>query len=163
MDILTISEEIWMDIGEDPVLSPTLISLWVREHIGDLNILLSTDFSINTDSEILPDPGESEKSLLKQFYLVYYYTKKVNDVLSAATSSSVAELTEGGATIRFLNKNDTARNYISVKKDEQAKLDKMIFGYRQNNAAPSQVSGPDGEINLNYPPYYYYLRNRRGY
>lgn len=144
MRVIDISIEIFRELSEPTDISPTLISLWLRENIGSLNNAIDTSYTIDiTNAEISPELGENEKSIFKQLYNVYYWDKKVRAALASADSNSVVEVSEGGATVRLLNKNEMAKTYAAMRKEEKISLDKMIMAYKINGASPSQVSGKD--------------------
>ncbi len=111
MKIIDIAIEIYGEIGEPTDTGATFISLWLRENVGMINNLLSTVFvNDTTNSEISPELSEDEKVILKQLFLIYYYNKKIRDVLIGATDDSIVEVSEGGATVRRLNKNEVAKS-----------------------------------------------------
>lgn len=144
MKTVEISTEIFSELNEDSSLSPTLITLWLTENIGRLNTLLNTEYTISsTNSEISPELGEAEKSIFKQMFSVYFYDRKLRSVLSSADSNSVVEISEGGATIRVLNKNELAKTYTAIRKEENNNLKELIHAYKINNSVPAQVSGKD--------------------
>lgn len=151
--IVEISSEIFTEIGEPTDISPTFISLWLAENLGKLNIVINQEYAINPDnSEYTPELGEPEKSILKQMFLVFYYGKKLAAVLNSADSNSVVEVSEAGGTIRFLNKNELAKTYQSLKQSEENNLKDLIYTYRLNNSAPSVIQGKDGLDTLPYSP-----------
>lgn len=144
MKVIEISIELYSELGEPTNVSPTLISLWLRDNIGQINNLAATSFTIDsTNSEISPEPSEDEKSILKQFYIVNYYNKKVQEALNSASNDSVIEITEGGATVRRLNKTEMAKTFMALRNTENDRLKELINGYKTNNATPTQVAGDD--------------------
>ncbi len=144
MKIIQIAEELWGELSEDDSISPTLISFYLTENIGNFNNLTSASLTINPDnSEILPDPSEDEKSILKQLYIIHFNDKKLRAVLSGADANSIVEISEAGGTIRMLNKNELAKSYIAIKKEEQNRLKDLIHGYRMNRSEATQIAGKD--------------------
>ena len=148
MKTIEISTELYTEINEPSDLSPAFITLWLTENIGRLNVLLNSSYTIDTaTSEITPELGENEKVIFKQLFIVYYVGKKLNSVLSTANTDSVIHLEENGAVITRLNKNELAKTYIMLQKEEQQKLKELIFAYRSNNAEPLAVHGKDTDTN----------------
>jgi hypothetical protein len=144
MKTIEIATELFSELNEDSLISPALISLWLTENIGRLNVLLSVEYTINpANSEFSPELGENEKSIFKQMFLVYFYDRKLRSILGGADSNSVVEVSEGGSTIRMLNKNEVAKTYKSIKTEEQNNLKMMIYAYKINNSAPIQIAGSD--------------------
>lgn len=157
----SISTELFVELDEPTDISPTLITLWLTENIGKLNLILNAGYIINpANSEYSPELGENEKSILKQLYFIYYYTKKLGAVLSSADSSSVVEITEAGGTIRLLNKNELAKTYMMLKNAEQLKLKDLVSAYKLNNSEPLSVDGTDILTNNYNGSVYYNTRQR---
>lgn len=142
--IIDIANEIHQELGSPNNIAPGLIGYWIRSNIGSLNNLINSSYQINlANGQINPDIGENEKAIFKKQYFIHYYDTKLRDTLNLANSDSVVEVSENGATIRLLNKNEVAKTYISLKKTEQEDLFKMLHLYRMNNASPESVVGAD--------------------
>jgi hypothetical protein len=144
MKVAVIADEIHRDLDSPSTLSPSAIGYWVRENIGALNNLIFTVYELSeSGAEISPELGENEKAILKKIYMVYYYGKKVNENLGAASNDIVVEVSQDGQTVRKVNKIELSKTYIQLKKDEGEELKKLIQGYKVGKASPRQVAGDD--------------------
>lgn len=141
--VVEIANEIHQDLDSPINLSAGLIAYWLQGHIGDLNNLINGSFVINGEGDFTPNIGVNETSIFKRLYLIHYYDKKTRDTLTLANDNSVLEISEGGATVRLLNKNETAKTYKTLKKDEEIELHKLVAGYKINAASPEDVTGKD--------------------
>ncbi|MEK6880998.1 MAG: hypothetical protein AABY22_15375 [Nanoarchaeota archaeon] len=142
---ISIAEEIYRSLSEPSDISSGSISLWLKDAIGSLNNLILTDFSIDTASgnEIIPALTDAEKSIIKKLYLIHYYTVFVSKNLGAASYDSVIEVDSDGAKVRLVNKNEIAKTYIALRKDETEELNKLITGYKNLNGIPLAIHGDD--------------------
>lgn len=144
MKAIDLAIELYRELDEPTDINPTLISLWLRENIGLLNNRIAGQFIISpTDSEISPALGEDEKAIFKHLYLIHYYDRKLRATLLAANTDSVIEVTEGGATVRMLNKNELSKTFLALKKEESRNLDMLVHAYMRNRSNPIQVTGTD--------------------
>ena len=80
---------------------------------------------------------------MKKLYNIHYYNLKIRSSLGAAAKDSVLEVTADGATVRKINRNETGKVYLSIKKLEQDELNKEIANYNIGKSKPSQVAGDD--------------------
>lgn len=144
MKIHLIADELFRELGEPTSYSVPAIAFWLRNHIGDVNLLIGTEFEIDSDSvTILPDIGESEKSIFKKLFEIYYYNKLASQFLGAASQDIVTEISSDGATIRMVNKNELSKSYMALKKDALNDLRELINGYNVNSVTFAQVVGDD--------------------
>ena len=80
---------------------------------------------------------------------------------SNTTDIDWTRLTEGDTTIVRSNRNETAKNYMSLIKENRAELKELIYSYNLYGAKPRQVAGADGgwpttgSGNGWWPPDYY--------
>lgn len=144
MKIVEIAQEIYLELGQPTDLSIAAISYWLRSNIGVLNNKINKDIIIDDcNLELDPSLGEAEKSIYKKIYDCYYYDLKLKQTLGAVSIDSVLEVTDGGGTIRKLNKNETSKIYLQAKKDSVQELEMMISSYKINDVGPLQVAGDD--------------------
>ena len=151
MKVVDIADEIYRDLASPTDLSIPAIAFWVRTHIGELNNHIHTSFEINattfeieqTKSGVTTALAEIEASILKKMYMVHYYDVKIRYNIGAAATDTVVEVTDGGSSVRKLNKNEIIKSVTSLKRQEYSELQKLINGYKISNSAPRQVAGDD--------------------
>jgi len=151
MKVVDIADEIYRDLGSPTDLSIAAISFWVRSHIGDLNNHIHTSYGINeTTYEIEQEIDgsqvvitSSESSILKKMYIVHYYDIKIRYNVGAAATDTVIEVSDGGSSVRKINKNEVIKSLTSLKRQEYEELQKLISGYKISKSAPRQVAGDD--------------------
>ena len=153
MKVVDIADEIYRDLGSPADLSIPAVAFWVRTHIGDLNNHIHTTYEINDDTfEIEQDkPGTTtkevigldESSIIKKMYMIHYYDVKIRYNIGAAQTDSVLEVSDGGSSVRKLNKNEIIKSLTSLKKQEDAELQRLINGFRTSKSQPRQVAGDD--------------------
>lgn len=147
MKITDAATEIYLENGEPSFTSIPAISYWIRAKIGELNNLIYTDFVINTDLEIVDGEGIEipidAMAIIKKMYLVYFYGRVIANNLGSAGVDVAIEISSDGSTIRNANRNDIARTYLNLKRDEEANLDTLIKGYSAKDVLPISVAGDD--------------------
>jgi len=144
MKIVDIADEIFRELDQPTDASIPQIAFWIRVNVGTLNNLINTEYTIDTTTlEISPDPDIEEKSILKRLYVVHFYDLKLRGSLGAAAQDSILEVTADGATVRRLNRNETSKVYLSLKRQEQEELHKEVGSYKLKKSAPIQVAGDD--------------------
>ncbi|MDP2692967.1 MAG: hypothetical protein Q8O88_04985, partial [bacterium] len=90
-----------------------------------------------------PILGDNEAAIFKVMYMIYYYDTKIRENLGAAAVDSVVEISEGGALVRLVSKNNIALSYIQQKRLANEELNDLVAGYRTGNSIPRQVVGDD--------------------
>jgi len=144
MKIVDIADEIFRELNQPTDVSIPQIAFWIRVNVGSLNNLIHTDYTIDTTTlEISPDPAIEEKSILKKLYSIHYYDLKLRGSLGATANDTILEVTSDGSTVRRANKNEMSKVWLSVKRAEQAELNKEISSYKMTKASPNQVVGDD--------------------
>ena len=138
------AQELYFELGQPTDLSVPAISYWLRNNIGILNNKLNKDIVINdTTLELDPNLGEAEKSVYKKIYECYFYDLKVKQTLNSINNDSVLEVTDGGGTVRRINRNETSKIYLDAKKTALSELTMMVSDYNINDVGPLQVAGDD--------------------
>ena len=138
------AQELHFELGQPTDLSVPAISYWLRNNIGILNNRLNKDIIINDNTlELEPNLGEAEKSIYKKIYECYFYDLKIKQTLNSINSDSLLEVTDGGGTVRRINRNETSKVYLEAKKQAFSELDIMIHDYNINDVGPLQVAGDD--------------------
>jgi hypothetical protein len=144
MKIVDMAQEIYFELGQPSDLSVPAISYWLRNNIGILNNRLNKDIVINDSTlELDPNLGEAEKSIYKKIYECYFYDLKIKQTLNSINNDSLLEVTDGGGTVRRINRNETSKIYLDAKKTALNELTMMITDYNVNDAGPLQVAGDD--------------------
>ena len=68
------------------------------------------------------------------------------------------EVTDGGGTVRKINKNETSKIYLEAKKTSYNELTMMISDYNINDVGPLQVAGDDTVAGSYITDKYYSIR-----
>jgi hypothetical protein len=159
MKIVDMAQELYFELGQPSDLSVPAISYWLRSNIGILNNKLNKDIIIDdTSLELVPNLGETEKSIYKKIYECYFYDLKVKQTLNAINGDSLLEVTDGGGTVRRINKNETSKIYLEAKKNTLNELTMMINDYNINDVGPLQVAGDDTVAGSYITDKYYSIR-----
>ena len=153
------AQEIYFELGHPSDLSVPAISYWLRNNIGILNNKLNKDIVINdTTLELDPNLGEAEKAIYKKIYECYFYDLKIKQTLNSINSDSLLEVTDGGGTVRRINRNETSKIYLDAKKTALNELTMMISDYNINDVGPLQVAGDDTVAGSFITDKYYSIR-----
>ena len=148
-----------------------LISGYLESNIGQLNVFLNTDFSLDKEKDIMvPSLEYEEKAIFTQLYLKDYMNKEARKILRNAsvsepstsdTSSTTTtdgvtdwiELREGDTTIKrslatSTTKNASARIFQQSANEASSLLKELIAAYNMYGSRPLQVNTSDaGECN----------------
>lgn len=144
MKIVDIAQEIHFELGSPTDVSIPAITYWLRNNIGILNNRLNKSITINdSDREFSETLGEAEKAIYKKMYDCYYFELKLKGSLGAASIDTVLEVSDGGGTVRKLNKNETTKLYLQAKQNAYQELHDMVHDYTVNDVGPLQVAGDD--------------------
>jgi len=144
MKIVDMAQELYFELGQPTDLSVPAISYWLRNNIGILNNKLNKDIVINDATlELDPNLGEAEKSVYKKIYECYFYDLKVKQTLNSINNDSVLEVTDGGGTVRRINRNETSKIYLDAKKTALTELTMMVGDYNINDVGTLQSAGDD--------------------
>jgi hypothetical protein len=159
MKVVTIADQIFKELDEPSDLSVPAIAYWVRNKIGELNDLIFTNFQINEVTlEVLDENGveisEKAAAILKKMYSIHRLNSKIRARILALESNSVIEVSDDGATVRMVNKNEVIKSLTSLKKQESDELYKLVNGFILGDATPLQVAGDDTESHNNFPKFY---------
>lgn len=153
MNLLELATSISQDLGNPDTPTVGVIQYWLRQNIFTVNNAINTSYSISqadgsvqliaSDGTITPGVGDQESAIIKKMYMVYFYDSRVRASLGAASFDPVLEVSENGAVVRLTNKNEIAKTYLQMKKEEQEELNRLVAFYRGNNATPRSVEGDD--------------------
>ena len=143
MTVTDIAQEIYDDLG-DTSLSVAVITTFLRNRVGAVNLLIYTDFEVDSATfELTPSPTDEEKEVFRLVYLIYYYGKKINTGLGASAFDSIVEIADDGTRTRFVNKNEVAKTFMDLLKQSKTELNEIVNGYRSRAGAPVSVDGND--------------------
>ena len=138
------AQELYFELGQPTDLSVPAISYWLRNNIGVLNNRLNKDIVIDDSTlELYPNLGEAEKAIYKKIYECYFYDLKIKQTLNSINNDTLLEVTDGGGTVRRINRNETSKIYLEAKKQSFSELEVMVRDYNINDAGPLQVAGDD--------------------
>jgi len=161
--IVDIADELYREMGEPSDLSIASVAYWLRTNIGDLNITINKEYTINeTTLEIeVPEDdifGVTEKSIFKMLFGIHYYERLLRNALGAASTDSTIEIDQNGFRAKRVNKNELAKTYAELRKQISQELDILTKNYNLNEARPLQVAGDD-TIESSSRSYNYSIRN----
>ena len=75
--------------------------------------------------------------------MIYYYDTKIRYNIGAAENDTVIEVSDGGSSVRKINKNEVVKSLTSLKRQEYSELQKLINGFKISKSGPRQVTGDD--------------------
>jgi len=146
--IVDIADELYREMGEPADLSIASIAFWLRTNIGDLNITINKEYTINQTTLEIEIPngdlfGTMEKSIFKMLFSIHYYERLLRNALGVASTDSTIEINENGFSARKVNKNELAKTYGELRKQINAELMELTKNYNLNEARPLQIAGDD--------------------
>ncbi len=172
MTIAQIATQIFQELLSPTDITCPVIEYWLRSNVGMLNDRIGTYYNITSnqiavdvDSQNFqesPDFGIDEAAIFKQLYKVKYYTDQINRMLGAAALDPVVEVSENGISVRRLSKNELAKTYRTLRKDEDDALTKLTKGYKRKHLTPLSVDGDDTHpfIQTDFNPIFEFNRRR---
>jgi len=137
MKLVDLADDIYRSELDTPdTISVPNIVFWLASNLGTLNILIGTNYVLDdTTHEPSPELGDSEAVILKYLYLIHFYGWLVKSSLGAA-GIGFSELSDGDTTIRWVSKNEIAKSYDQLKKALEARLNQLVFAYKQDTVVP---------------------------
>ena len=150
MKIVDIADEIFRELGEPSDLVIPAISYWVRSNIGILNNYLNKAFEINETTLEIIDGSKHEITVdeavvLKKMYVVYYYDTRIRKNLGVVEKETIIAVSDEGTSVTKINKNQVTVALTSLKRAEEAELQRLITAYKLDKSKPRQVAGDDTE------------------
>ena len=133
----------WIELGQPSDISVPEIRYFFTQNIGKLNVLLFTDFTIDSTQEVSPFASFTydEANIYSKMYEIKYYNKKVNDNLGAVSIDSIQEYSAEGTTIRRFSRGEIAKTYLSLRRDLSQELRDLITAFRIKKSVPRSISG----------------------
>jgi len=143
--IVSISDEIYRELGNPTDMSIATISFWLRTNLGQLNNLLNISMAIDDTTLELDGTGLTvdQAVIFKKLYFIHFYDLKIRSTLGAAGTDSVIEVSSDGARVRKINKNELSKTWLAARSAEQEELTRLITAYRITASEPLQVAGDD--------------------
>jgi hypothetical protein len=137
-----------------------LISGYLEANLGELNILINTDFQYKIDGDVVsPALKKEEEAIFTQLYIRDNLSKEARLVLQGAQEVSLeesgdvawTELREGDSSIKrsiptSTSKNNSAKLFQSLAKEASEALEKMVHSYNMYGSIPSQIAGNDSPV-----------------
>lgn len=150
-----LSSEILSGLYDPSDLTSANTEYWVRTNLGMLNVSIHGNFALSGSGNDMSITGDSPvwdnriKDIYKKIHEVDYYSKQIRTLLPANSSNQLLETNSDGGRLKFINKNEMAKTYKSLRDESQMELKKMTSQYNYGQSMPSQVSGDD--IFTTYP------------
>ena len=138
-----------------------LISGYLEANIGQLNILINTDFYLDTIQDaVAPKLEYEEKAILTQLYLRDHMQKQARNVLRGASTSTAStttntegmtdwtEIREGDSVIKrsiatSTTKNTSAKLFQDSSSEAAERLKNLVHSYNMYGSKPLQVNVSD--------------------
>jgi hypothetical protein len=133
-----LANSVWEDLDRPSTILVENIHGWFVSNVGKLNTYTTGVYSGVNGTGIEPEPSSVELALLAQLYKIRYYERKVDEYLGAG-AYTVMELKEGDTTIRIASRNELAKTYKDLKKQEQDNFHSMLQNYKASCASPLTV------------------------
>jgi len=125
------------------IASFSQISGWLSVNLGGLNNLLNTSFS-GAD----PIIDQEAAAIFKNQYMASYYGRQASNaavgVLTSSAGENILSVSDGDNKISFVNRNEVAKNFRSIKKDIEEQIDKAAAKYCLFLSGPQSVDSFDG-------------------
>ena len=78
-------------------------------------------------------------------YVVHYYDTKIRKNLGVVEKEAILAVSDEGTSITKINKNQVTVALTSLKRAEEAELQRLITAYKLDKSKPRQVAGDDTE------------------
>lgn len=163
ISVTDIANEIFVELDQSTDVSIPEVAFWLRAHIGDLNNLILTAFTIDPITlEISPTTsfGEDEKSIFKGVYYLKYYETLARRLLGAAGIQTTIEWSSDGHSIRKINRGTLAQIYNQVRKELKDELMSQVNFYKINRATPKSIEGQEVNELIVWPARYNRILNQ---
>lgn len=136
-------QEFAYEEGERRIVEIKFIRDWLEGNLGELNILIYTDFHG-------PDPeglNLEEQAILRELYIVDYNRRAQRNALRFINGFKQEEIDwfvikEGDSTIQrttHTHKEVASKNYRLAALDAQERMEHLVFNYNLYHSKPSQV------------------------
>jgi hypothetical protein len=143
MKVFDIADEIYRELGSPTDLHMPAIVFWLTSNLGQLNLLVASDYQLDDDQNVNPDILEEDKAILKLLYFIDFYNRTIQSNLGAG-AYDWAEVMEGDSNIRRVSRNELAKTYIQVKKSLEERLNRLVSMKKQGAVIPTSLSAVHG-------------------
>ena len=134
------------ELGSPSGISVSNISGWINNNVGRLNILIDSDFCVETGT-FKPELKQEESVIFTQIYLIYYYKNKVNRAQRGLEEGdSWISFAEDDRRVTRSNKNEIVKSFLSLQKQAKEDLADLLTKYNGYLASPRQVAGYDAPV-----------------
>ncbi|MCX5658062.1 MAG: hypothetical protein NTZ48_07605 [Candidatus Omnitrophica bacterium] len=84
-------------------------------------------------------------SILISLYDIYRNDVDIRSSMNALAANPITSVTDnlGGVSFTRQNRNEQAKTYVSLRKDNMLLLNQLIQAYRSRSCQPSAVAGDD--------------------
>lgn len=139
MNVIDLADQCYRELDSPDDIGIPNIVFFLTSNLPQLNVLLGTGYSLDNNQQIFPELGESEATILKYLYLIYYYNRLTKSNLQAS-AYDWSEIVEGDSNIRRVSRNEVAKTYIQLKKALEDRFNRLIFLYKQAQSIPISLS-----------------------
>ncbi len=163
-DLSIWSERILDSLSETGIAVSRVVS-WFQNSLYKLNSAIGSGFYVDNGT-IYPDMVSNVSGIYEEMYYCDYYRKKATANLGASAYDWVEIRGEDQGSIRRISKNDIAKNYMSMSKECEERLNQLIKWYQSLDTTISyanQILYSDrgtvtdfGLIDFNAPPTHFY-------
>lgn len=117
---------------QDSSFSISSIAFWIRTNLGQFSDLIQTPIVEGDDFELNPTLTNSQCDLMKSFFFIYYYRRKVMQNLGAAAMNSFSQIKEGDRTVMRTSKTSIAQIWKSLLNDAVLQFNNQLASYLGN-------------------------------
>lgn len=107
------------------------VANWLRSNLGLLNVRLRTTFSLNESGCVTGSINSAQSGIYTEMYYCYYYQRKANEMMGAASYDWVEIQGEDQGKIKRISQNDVAKNFMNMKKDTCEHVDSLVTWYHK--------------------------------
>ena len=134
--------------GDTGIATVPNVSGWLFENLGRLNTYLYTDFTGEGASGSYGVMDIEAQNVLKELYMVNYYTKEARNALRGIVNSNVSgdnilSLKDGESSVTFVNRNEVSKVYRGLAADSMDNVTRLVGQYNIYQAQPRQLGGID--------------------
>ena len=128
------------------------VSGWLESSLGELNILIHQNFSLDAGGNVSPRSlTDEEETILDKMYELHYYVKASREALRSSLYPRVGEnsmdwimIKEGDTTIQRQSKTSISSAFSALARDTEEALRNLVYQYNMNASSARQVAGDDG-------------------
>lgn len=149
--ITQISDSIFEELGRPSDITISSISHWLRNNLGNLNILTNQSYVLNPDESVTPSIDMGSYGVFTAMYRVRYFEKQFLSGLGAAGYSIPTEVSSDGFRVKFEPKISLSKFWSDAKNQALIELNDLVNAYKIDKTLPSQIAGDDNFTRWVYP------------